>query len=343
MKTQFALLALISLLLLCFTITGCGDDSSGPSGDTYTVSGTLDAPSVPDGAFGYVALLALQPDDTYEVIYLGTSSSFSGGAATYSIPDVEEGTYYFGAFVDLDGSGGEDGPSEGDLEISEYNQITVTGDMEQNVTESGWTPSSAAVLFSDNFDDGDANGWLELPIWGISYSVADGRYLLSGSDDEHKVSGFSLNGDQAGVMSTPDYSIVANVTTAIEADYSIYGRFSSADTTGYFAYMDGWGDPGETDFVAIGRSDANGPVFLAQTPYDVLTGVEYWIRFELCGDNLRMKLWTGEVTDEPADWLLTCEDTAYAEAGSIGLFSIAYTINTSFDDIEVSEAQTWGN
>lgn len=338
MKELRGLCLLTVSAIACLSIMGCGDDGSGPSGDTYTVSGTLGAPAVPNGVIGYVALLALQPDDTYEVIYLASSTSFTDGIATYSLSDVEEGTYYFGAFVDLDGSGGEEGPGEGDLEINQYSQITVTGDMEKNVSEGEWGLSSATVLFSDNFDDGNADGWLELPLSGISYSVVDGRYLFSGSDDV-KVSGFSLNGDQSGIMSTPDYSIVANVTTAVQADYSIYGRFSSADTTGYFAYMDGR----EDFFVAIGRSDANGPVFLAQTPYDVQTGVEYWIRFELCGENLRAKFWTGNVTDEPADWLLTCEDNAYAEAGSIGLFTIAYTISTSFDDVEVSEAQTWGN
>jgi hypothetical protein len=201
-------------------------------------------------------------------------------------------------------------------------------------------PVYAEVLFSDNFNDGNADGWTEIPCAGANYTVESGRYRLYGDGPgSENATGLTMNGDQGGVMSTPDYSIRFNAETLITEGFGAGVRFSWADTTGYgvMLMMPGFGNA-----VGILRTDPGGYVWLEQIPYTVQTGVEYWIRFEISGDMLGVKVWTGNVGDEPTNWLLTCQDATYSEAGSIALMTSGNVINTFFDDVEVSDDVTLG-
>ena len=60
--------------------------------------------------------------------------------------------------------------------------------------------ASAATLFSDNFDDGNAAGWTTS---GGSWLVVSGSYQQSGTSSDAKA--------QAGTTSWTDYSVQARV------------------------------------------------------------------------------------------------------------------------------------
>lgn len=89
-----------------------------------------------------------------------------------------------------------------------------------------------------------------------------------GSED---ATGLTMNGDQGGVMSTPDYSIRFNTETLITEALGVGVRGSLADTTGYHLMLM---MPGFGNAIGILRSDPVGFVWLEQIPYTVQTGVD---------------------------------------------------------------------
>lgn len=200
----------------------------------------------------------------------------------------------------------------------------------------------AGVLFSDDFDDGDADGWTELP-GDVSYQVADGWYEFSGSAPE-EVMGASLNGDLDGSMSVQDYSSRARVT-GTEGDPCLLARFSPFTFRGYvlLCSMD-------YNMAVLARIDgpASDPVPLAFTYCPLEQGQEYWIRFEVGGSLLGAKIWTGTVGDEPSNWLVLADDAAYTQPGTMGLVSMdantggTARIDCRFDDVVVTDELSLG-
>ncbi len=199
----------------------------------------------------------------------------------------------------------------------------------------------ADVLFQDDFEDGYADGWTELPSSGVDYEVLDGWYRVSGSFPE-QVLGASLNGDQGGSMSTADYSILVHVEET-EGDFGLLARFSPFTYTGYVAYL----NP-VYDIAVLARLDgpSSEPEPLGVMYYDTQPGVPYWLRFEISGSLAGVRIWTGSVGDEPGDWLLTAVDATWQQAGAVGLYAVdsqsggTAEIDTRFDDVTVTDDVT---
>ena len=198
-------------------------------------------------------------------------------------------------------------------------------------------PSPAEVLFSDDFDDGAADGWFELPT-GATYEVTDGWYhfLMDAPDDA--VAG-SSSGDQSGSMSVPDYSLRA----ALIIDAGLGGlatRFTGISWQGYIVAL----EP-EMDMAAIIRCDGFSvePTALAILPITIELGQVYWVRFEVSGDLLGAKIWQGTVEDEPSEWMLLAQDGTYSSPGSIGLGALdsaeggTASLDCSFDEVAVTD------
>ncbi len=211
-------------------------------------------------------------------------------------------------------------------------------------------PASCEVLLSDDFEDGNADGWVELPSSGVSYSVEDGMYRFSGTWTD-EILAASLNGDEAGSMSTPDYSTTARLVCT-DGDFGLIARFSPFTFTGYVVYF-------SVDFniVVIARIEgpSSDPVPIGMMYYDIQPGTEYRVRFEASGPMLGAKIWIGDPGDEPTNWLVSVSDSSYSQAGAMGLCALATntggaaSIDTSFDDVVVVsdvtlglEAETWG-
>ncbi len=207
----------------------------------------------------------------------------------------------------------------------------------------------AEVLVEDDFNDGNADGWLEMPT-GATYEVVDGRYHFYQASTDTVYAG-SVTGDQYGSMSVSDYSVLSEVEIATGLMGGLVSRFDIFTGSGYMLSL--LTESGGV--LAINRVDEGTPTVLGYTLTEVSLGQEYWVRFEVSGSLLGAKVWTGEVSDEPETWMLTVEDGTYADPGSAGLFgyddsgSRATEMDVWFDDFLVEDeltldlpASTWG-
>jgi len=194
----------------------------------------------------------------------------------------------------------------------------------------------ADILFEDDFDDGNADGWIELvagPVYEVNGLL---RYEMSFSSPEN-VDAVAANSDIPGQMSVPDYSILVEILAHDPCDeiaactrVTVGGPAS----TGYLAMLRF--DIGE---VSIKRFDGSGWINLAQTSFSLDFEELYWLRFECVGDSLLAKVWQGTSGDEPAEWLLTISDGTYAEPGYFALLAAAWgggSYDGEFDNVCVS-------
>lgn len=201
------------------------------------------------------------------------------------------------------------------------------------------SPVGAGVLFSDDFSDGDADGWMTYP--GASYAVEDGWYCFAQSAPEQALAA-SLNGDNGGGMSVADCSLRARAMPFL-GQFGLMIRFSIFYFHGYaVVFMPEYG------MAALVRIDglAQDPVPLALAPVSVTAGQSYWIRLEAAGALLGVKMWQGTTEDEPGSWLLLANDNSYLTPGSIGLLAMdadsggTAVLDAHFDDIVVTDDLT---
>lgn len=209
--------------------------------------------------------------------------------------------------------------------------------------------SSAEILFFDDFDDGNADGWTEI-LSGSAYVVTSGWYCFynTGPDD---VIAASFNGDEMGSMSVENYTLRTLVKPLL-AESGLMVRFSAASWQGYLCLL----NP-ESNTVFICRFDmaSSPPVVIGSTSCTMNYDEEIWVRFEVNSNLLGVKVWQGTRIEEPSTWLLVVEDSTYPDAGSIGLYAHdaesggTATLEVDFDNVEVTDElnlvlddTTWG-
>ncbi|NOQ21663.1 MAG: hypothetical protein GQ565_03290 [Candidatus Aegiribacteria sp.] len=193
------------------------------------------------------------------------------------------------------------------------------------------------VLISDDFSDGNADGWLELST-GASYAVNAGRYCFSqtASDTAYALSMIS---DLPTSMSVSDYTCRANVIANEGSMIGIAGRFNLMPTHGYGIFI----EISDTNSnLVLVRIDGLGQgTTLALTPCQFVYGQEYWLRLEMNGHLIGGKYWAGTSGDEPYGWTLTATDDAYQDPGIFALFGYdsgdTATMDISFDNIEITD------
>lgn len=205
------------------------------------------------------------------------------------------------------------------------------------------------ILIYDDFDDGIADGWLEVPM-GATYEVVGGRYHFVHTAPDTAVAA-SLTGDQFGSMTVSSYSIRTKIEIESGDITGIAARFSIFTNSGYAATL--LTESGGT--LAIVRMDQGELEVLAYSLTSIVPDQEYWVRFELNGSDLGVKIWTGSVSLEPDYWLITVVDTTYQNPGSVGLISIdefsggTASLSAWFDEFQVDDnlslslnSDTWG-
>lgn len=112
---------------------------------------------------------------------------------------------------------------------------------------------SAEVLFSDDFEEGNADGWIPVST-GATYFVTGGWHHILHSQSENCTAG-SQTGDQGGSMSVPDYSLLTEIYPR-DGTAGPVVRYDPATATGYWFVM----NP-ELDGVALVKiSGSSGPV-----------------------------------------------------------------------------------
>jgi len=199
------------------------------------------------------------------------------------------------------------------------------------------------VLFSDNFDDGNDDGWTHQGV--AAFQVIDGRYFVH-AQQSHGL-GKSLNGDQSGVMSTPDYSVLCSLVMECGRESGLIARYTGDDQWYYRMVV----KPYSSRVFLERRNDSGPSVTMDQCNFALVTGSNYWMRLEVEGDSIMAKIWGGSLDKEPEGWMLTAEDIIQGEAGSFGLFASGYgkiPWSSVFDDVVVSvpdvqqlSSETW--
>ncbi len=142
MKRALRAVALLGAILLCigFGLAACSNVTG------YSLSGSVASPSqgptVPDGTYVYLKLVASGGAATYPALYW-TRAAFAGGSAIYSITGIAAGSYTGWAFIDIDGQA-LDGPSAmpdaSDYSTASGQSITIPATQTQNLGAGGWIP-----------------------------------------------------------------------------------------------------------------------------------------------------------------------------------------------------------
>ncbi|RKZ07419.1 hypothetical protein DRQ25_11635 [Candidatus Fermentibacteria bacterium] len=198
--------------------------------------------------------------------------------------------------------------------------------------------TAQTVLFSDDFSDGNADGWFVLMPEG-TYSVNDSlRYQISYTGVED-VDPTVVRGDSAGIyMTTSNYSVLLEGVGHSPSDYIgvfVRGTFSHTGYTFFLRYT--YND------ICILRHDGEGQwTFIALESYAVSCDEFYWMRFECDEDNLRAKVWQGTTGDEPAEWLITAIDDTYSNCGFMGFLTGRYTSSPGDSDAELDNVVVTG-
>jgi len=213
----------------------------------------------------------------------------------------------------------------------------------------------ADILFEDYFDDGNADGWTEYTNYpdSANYYVQDGWYHFDIEEIDGSVA--SMNGDESDTtphyMSIPDYSIFCKVCAYDQTDHIGVIARAQAPLTDEFAYI-AWLNLSLQE-IELWRHDGPGTyIELAQVAFVIELNADYWIRFDLWGGFLRVKVWQGSLEDEPGNYLVSAYDNTYTDPGSIGMIAHSWGLNhvhAAFDSVLVCEPpvsldqSTWGS
>ncbi|MDO9547535.1 MAG: hypothetical protein Q7J65_01045 [Candidatus Marinimicrobia bacterium] len=101
-ENRFFKVLLIVVVAFSFISTSC-DDVDENSDETFTLSGTVTKSGINDGVKAYMKLVSKGGGMTAEALY-STDATFSGGTATYTGTNIEEGEYILYAFIDMNGN-----------------------------------------------------------------------------------------------------------------------------------------------------------------------------------------------------------------------------------------------
>lgn len=187
------------------------------------------------------------------------------------------------------------------------------------------------VLFTDDFSSGNDDGWTHLG--AAEYEVVSQEYLIYSSGDRGQ--GTSLNGDQSGVMSVADYSVLSSITIEAGRSAGLVCRYNGPSDWYYRLVL----KPLTGKLVLERRNDSGATLIMDELDSDILFDTAYLVRLQVEGDQIQGRLWTGFPEDEPAEWLVTADDGVQGEAGSFGVFGggngkVSWSIK--FDDVVVS-------
>jgi len=211
---------------------------------------------------------------------------------------------------------------------------------------------NADVLFEDDFNDGNADGWLQWTSgYGVNaqYNVIEEQYVLSNSGSGW-LPAAAHNGDQGGMMSVADYSILAQITPVNCFRAGILARGYVPSFTGYLLVI-----IPSTNTFGISRLTSSGPQSIASITMPLYHNQTYWVRFQVEGSYLSGKIWQGTADDEPADWQVSCSNSQYSAPGRMGTFCCNFgtddkaLLEVGFDNISVSsiltnlDSSTWGS
>jgi len=223
----------------------------------------------------------------------------------------------------------------------------TTSDISVRFPEEGWISMKeillaglaafSSVLFQDDFNDGNADGWYT--VGPSDYEVTQGRYHFSGGGAVNDAT--SYRADQGESMSTPDYSMSADVSIDIGTFGGMMVRYSE---DGEYNLLLVLGLPQQS--LNLYRWYWSSIELLDSHAMPVTAGTDYRIRFQCQGDSFTGKAW--ETSDpEPDQWLVTAQDTV-SRGGSAALFAAGVFkgvqdvyLSCFFDNVMVETSAPW--
>ena len=179
----------------------------------------------------------------------------------------------------------------------------------------------AATLFEDDFDDGSADGWTEYTTHpgSASYYVEEGWYHMEITPANGLV--FAFSGDEGASswhMSVPDYTVLCRTRAFSNTQHvGIAARWQEpySNHNAYVLWLRYW-----PNLVSIYRHDGGANYeILASAPFTLGYDLDYCIRLDVYGDLIQGKVWQGDLSDEPEEFLVSVNDATYMEPGSIGM------------------------
>jgi len=77
--------------------------------------------------------------------------------------------------------------------------------------------------------------------------------------------------------------------------------------------------------------------FAEKTDFEIEQNVNYWVKFWLHAGNMKMKIWEGDLGDEPTDWMLEGTDPTPRVSGTFTMFSIISAVPAATDQVELDD------
>lgn len=197
---------------------------------------------------------------------------------------------------------------------------------------------SQVILFQDDFSDGNPDGWITLFPEGVYFVNDSLRYDISYTG-ANNVDPTVVRGDSASLyMTVNDYSVLAEGIAYNPSDFLGIFLRGTMGQTGYTVFL----RPLYNDLCIFRHDGPDIRTVLGTMDFPNNIGQFYWIRFQ-CEDNLlSAKAWQGEVSDEPANWLLTAVDSVYDNYGFAGFSTGRYGLGSShaeFDNFVVTSLE----
>lgn len=195
----------------------------------------------------------------------------------------------------------------------------------------------ATVLFQDDFNDGNADGWYT--VGPSNYQVQNERYHFSGGGAVNDAT--SYRGDTGEVMSTPDYSVCADV----EIDVGIFGGMMTRySENGLYNMMLVLSVPHQA--LRLYRWHWSSIELIESYSFPVQAGTTYTMKMQCSGNTFAGRAWLpGE--SEPEEWFVSATDTL-SRPGATALFAAGTSkdptdvyLSCFFDNVAVETPEPW--
>jgi hypothetical protein len=187
---------------------------------------------------------------------------------------------------------------------------------------------SGTGIFTDNFSDGDSDGWTEEGV--TNWNVASEQYKTASNGD-----GISSNGCAAWQDYEAQVEIKRNGSLSADEYVGLVLRYQNS-TQYYLAKLycsSNCGGSPNDDVYSVELANFNSSATaLASSTFTFDNNEYYTLKASVVGDELNAKIWQTS-TSEPSDWDITSTDTSYTQ-GKIGLTTTTNT--TTFDNVSVT-------
>lgn len=168
----------------------------------------------------------------------------------------------------------------------------------------------SSILFQDNFNDGNADGWFT--VGPSTYSVEGNRYHFSGGGAVNDAT--SYMGDSGETMSIADYSARTDVDIDVGNLGGLMVRYSEE---GEYNMMLVLNHPSQS--LNLYRWYWTSIELLDSYTFPVEIGTTYRVKFQCIGNTFSGKSWRIEEA-EPTEWFVSATDTL-SRNGAVALFA----------------------